>query len=379
MSKHLIYPNALKCQSRETLANSLNYSATLNLWSKEDFDVFDEYQSMKILTTEIIPNTTDGDDDGDGDGSEHLGEYYELPDTKYIKSFTLIFHDDTHIKYYITKVLGSGISGSVIEYTAHDKPEINIPDKVCIKFSVTDNEIMVYEKLLNNFCDDTIVPGYLLMYKTDDGEGIPVVIMDQMDGQLNNLNEVLSHLDFIDKFIMMINVVIQLTYTLKCLARFGFWFQDIHIGNILYQCADDGIRIYLTDMDVSFMHKSQPELTEEEYELNAVNRLKNILVETLFGFQPLTKGYDVLFDLILQQRLDEAIELTKSFGETFNWKQIDLAMRNAIILETLSDFGQNKTISELMAYLQRQYLVLCHQSSNSQLCTNSLLAWNLVE
>ena len=153
-------------------------------------------------------------------------------------------------EYTFNKKISHGTYGYVYLYSSYK-------NKIAIKISDDVNDlyvdIIVLNKLKKKKCDNVFVESYVCDYKykyQNEEITTKIIIMDNYDGNiLDFVYGIFNNMDKNIKYVFILNIIKQISISIKCLYDNDLFYADITPNNILYKNTSfHSVKIVLGDL-----------------------------------------------------------------------------------------------------------------------------------
>lgn len=255
------------------------------MWKDDEYDCkfYGQLENLNYLKTSKIWDKVAVDRDFlTKEDFEHINEEAMHA----LRRISLSFYGHTEpIDYQYEDVLGGGATATAFSYSiVNPPPGPTVPKHICVKYyalededvdnlNVINTEIEIYKQLLDSdFCDDTIIPGYPLYSKHIQ----PVLLMPRMDGTGDKLRRYLHSLDIKDRLPIVVDICKQLLNAMICLRDMGLFNGDLTLPNMLYQCMDHRIKVYMSDLGASL--DMEDPYVQEDFAIDYKRKLNDVIV-----------------------------------------------------------------------------------------------------
>ena len=140
------------------------------------------------------------------------------------------------VKMKKTQLIGEGSYGKVWRFEILDKNNEHITIALKIALEDLEEESKILTNLLNNIkCKTSVIP----IRAVRDEEKNPFIIMQEANSTLRSLK--------MDERLIK-KIIYQITKSIECFYKYGVFYLDLKTENILYQCNNDKISVFLGDI-----------------------------------------------------------------------------------------------------------------------------------
>lgn len=166
-----------------------------------------------------------------------------------------LYFGEQLIEYQYIEKKAKGSYGTVYLYECL-KASSRYPLKLCVKVGINcgdlDNDIKILDILKNDTCHDTLIEHQILYDNftdfTSQRNTYPILLLEYMDDNLNSFFKGFPCPTIVDKYIVIMLILIQVNFCFYHLAKKKLYYVDIKLANCLYRLKDNFFIVKIGDI-----------------------------------------------------------------------------------------------------------------------------------